>query len=268
MNSVTILDTDMHIHRLSYDREIQNRAEQEFINSKPTAICSFSLLELKGNYIQCLILLQHKIALSDDLRSCFTRVMNSGGRRCKLMLGQLILLIGEKNIIECTWKEAKNTLLTHITAQIWIAWRNFTKKVDKVIDIIECTRANEKPTIKNDLWDATIPRCKASNTTCHISKLINSLSCFKIRYTEYYESIPEDEKSHELSTICGVLQKSAEATNPSLYNICRKIGDLIIAAHAIYGKELLSSNYKEHQHLSKIFKYNYRKFDIVKFRIK
>ena len=51
----TFFDTDLFIHLLSPDPSLSKAAKKEFIQSKPTAMCAFSLVELKGNYIASLI---------------------------------------------------------------------------------------------------------------------------------------------------------------------------------------------------------------------
>lgn|GEM_PF-5195660 len=52
-DSYTFLDTD--IHRLDFDPPVRTAAEAVFETNHPTAISAFSLVELKGNYIQNLI---------------------------------------------------------------------------------------------------------------------------------------------------------------------------------------------------------------------
>ena len=54
----TLFDTDMHIHRLSIDKPVRENAKIEFLNNRPTAISEFTIVEFKGNYIACLILLK------------------------------------------------------------------------------------------------------------------------------------------------------------------------------------------------------------------
>lgn len=49
---------------------------------------------------------------------------------------------------------------------------------------------------------------------------------------------------------------------------CRKVGDLLIGLQSLEGRELLSSNYKEHSPLSQIIGYKYREFPIAAIRSK
>jgi hypothetical protein len=59
--SFSIFDTDMHIFRNHPDVPVKDAAINMFESHRPTAMSAFSLLELKGNYIQDLILLRKKI---------------------------------------------------------------------------------------------------------------------------------------------------------------------------------------------------------------
>jgi hypothetical protein len=60
INNSTLFDTDMFIHQISPDAKVRNASQAYFSENRPTAMCSLSLLELKGNYIQDLALLYKK----------------------------------------------------------------------------------------------------------------------------------------------------------------------------------------------------------------
>jgi len=267
--AATLFDTDMHIHRISCDRNVRHAAEQEFLSSKPSAICSFSLLELKGNYIQDLILLRNKTGASDDFESMASRIMNSGGRRCMLMLSQLIRIIGKDVLPVYDWDKTQNILLTHIDAQIAISWNEFKGSVDEVVDLFNCTRAKEEPSLLKNSWKASIPRCNINNCQCTInSNIISRLPLLK-QYLTFYEGLESSSKTNELDTIADIISKTVYANKfPWTEGACRKVGDLLIALHAIDFKEFLSSNYKEHSQLSKALNYEFRKFDVASIRLK
>ncbi len=268
-NVATLFDTDMHIHRVSCDKSVRHAAEQEFLSSKPSAICSFSLLELKGNYIQDLILLRNKTGASDDFESMASRVMNSGGRRCMLMLSQLIRIIGKDALPVHNWNKTQNILLTHIDAQIAISWSEFKGSVDEVVDLFNCTRAKEEPRLSNNSWKASIPRCNINNCQCTInSNMVSRLPLLK-QFLTFYERLENSLKTKELAIIADIISKTVRTNKfPWAEGACRKVGDLLIALHAIDFKEFISSNYKEHSQLSKAFNYKFRQFDVASIRLK
>ena len=153
-DSYTFLDTDLHIHRLDFDPSVRAAAEAVFETNHPTAISAFSLVELKGNYIQCLILLHRKISDADSFERAVAKVRNTGGRRCFLMLAQLINRLGGIHYQINPWSEARRQLLTHLDAQIAVSWEEFRSSIDRIFDDFECTRATEPPTDDGERWSA------------------------------------------------------------------------------------------------------------------
>jgi len=172
--NTTFFDTDMHIHKLSPDLPVRECAKKEFLDNKPSAMSEFSIVEFKGNYIACLILLRRKINNSDSFESAYSRIQNSGGRKAALMLAQLIKWVGGINFPVKQWNKAKNMLLTYLDSQIAIGWEMFLSSVDKIERQFDCTRAKEEPQDNNGNWSATIPKCRNNNTTCKINKFITS----------------------------------------------------------------------------------------------
>ena len=117
----TFLDTDLHIHRLAIDLSVRAAACSVFETNHPTAMSAFSLVELKGSYIQDLILVHRKILNADSFERGFAKILNSGGRRCFLMAAQLINLLGGVGYEISPWSEARQQLLTYLDAQIEIS---------------------------------------------------------------------------------------------------------------------------------------------------
>ena len=70
----TFFDTDLNIYRLDFDPPVRAAANAMFENNHPTAISAFSLVELKGNYIQNLILLHRKISNADSFERAVAKV--------------------------------------------------------------------------------------------------------------------------------------------------------------------------------------------------
>ena len=267
--NVTFFDTDMHIHKLSIDRPLRKCAEKEFLNNKPSAMSEFSIVEFKGNYIACLILLRRKVSNSDSFESAYSRIQNSGGRKAVLMLAQLVKWVGEINFPVKQWNKAQNILLTYLDAQIEIVWEFFLNSVDKIERQFDCTRAKEEPQDNNGNWSATIPKCRNSNTTCKINKFI---ICFLKEIGNLNTNLnylPLEQKTKELEKIHKISQQVIETQKFQWQGtMCRQIGDLLIGLESKAGVGLISSNYKEHSILSNSLGYNFKHFEVSKIRSK
>lgn len=265
----TFFDTDMQIHRLSPDLPVRKSAEAEFSKNRPSAMSEFSLVEFKGNYIACLILLRRKINDSDTLASAYSRIQNSGGRRAALMLAQLIQWIGEADFPVKNWDRAQNMLLTYLDSQIEIVWEAFLNSVDKVERLFDCTRAKEEPRDNNGNWSATIPKCRNENTTCKINKFIlNHLEEIE-NLDAVLDNLPPERRTKELEKINRLSKEILQKQRfPWQGTTCRQHGDLLIGLASTVGIALISSNYKEHGVLSQAIGYNFKHFDVAAIRSK
>ncbi|MCD4691845.1 MAG: hypothetical protein K8R79_02930 [Calditrichales bacterium] len=267
--NATFFDTDMYIHKLSSDQPVRECAEKEFLENKPSAMSEFSIVEFKGNYIACLILLRRKINDSDSLESASSRIQNSGGRKANLMLAQLFKWLGGTNFPINPWDKAQNILLTYLDSQIQIVWEMFLKSVDKIEKQFNCTRAKEEPQDNNGKWSATIPKCRESNTNCKIHKFIISFSKEIENLNINLNNIPHEKKTKELEKIHEVTKKIIEKKMfPWIGSTCRQVGDLLIGLESKFGVGLLSSNYREHSILSESLGYTFKHFEVSKIRSK
>ena len=266
--SYTFLDTDLNIHRLDFDPAIKTAAETVFKNNRPTAMSAFSLVELKGNYIQYLILLHRKISDADSFERAAAKVRNTGGRRCFLMLAQLINLLGGTHYPINPWPEAQRQLLTFLDAQIAASWEEFRNSIDRIFDDFECTRATEPPTDDGERWSAVIPYCTKINTRCtvvgYIARHIDNLKRLLIALT----SLNPPELTEELRRIREITAKSIKNTYPWEGTTCRSVGDLLIALQCTSGKLLISSNYKEHAQMATPLGYIFKEFPLTSIRSK
>lgn len=267
--NTTFFDTDMHIHKLSPDLPVRECAKKEFLDNKPSAMSEFSIVEFKGNYIACLILLRRKINNSDSFESAYSRIQNSGGRKAALMLAQLIKWVGGINFPVKQWNKAKNMLLTYLDSQIAIGWEMFLSSVDKIERQFDCTRAKEEPQDNNGNWSATIPKCRNNNTTCKINKFITSYFKEIENLNTNLDNLPLERKTKELERIHKISQQILEKQKFPWQGItCRQNGDLLIGLESKFGIGLISSNYKEHCILSKSLGYNFKHFEVSKIRSK
>ncbi|OGP91557.1 MAG: hypothetical protein A2156_04030 [Deltaproteobacteria bacterium RBG_16_48_10] len=243
-DSYTFLDTDLHIHRLDFDPPVRTAAEAVFETNHPTAISAFSLVELKGNYIQNLILVHRKISDSDSFERAFAKIRSSGGRRSSLMFAQLISLLGGVDYPINPWPEARRQLLTYLDAQIAVSWEEFRSSIDKIFDDLECTRATEPPTDDGERWSAVVPHCTKANTRCtvvsYVARHIDNLK----RLLEALSSLNPADITKELRSIRKVAAETLKNTYPWEGTTCRSVGDLLIGLQSNSGKVLISSNYK------------------------
>ena len=265
----TFFDTDLLIHRLSPDPELRKAARVEFKTSRPSAMSAFSLVELKGNFIQCLILLRRKVNDSDSLQTAYARISNSGERRAKLMFAQLISWLGGFDFPINPWDEARRVLLTHLDSQIEAAWEHLQRSIDLVINDFSCSRAIEAPQNQGDKWTATIPKCRPENTNCHIVSFMNKHIDELRELILALDRLDPKLKTDELYKIKNIAAKTIDQGRFPWEGItCRKVGDLLIGLQSKSGKELLSSNYREHRPMHKPLGYVFREFPVAKLRSK
>jgi len=269
MTDYTFIDTDIQIHGLSPDPPVRAAVEHELNSSKPIAMSEFSLVELKGNYIQDLVLLRRKVCDSTSLELAFSRVQNTGGRRAALMLAQLIKWLGGSAFPVNPWAKARSLLLTHLDAQVLACWKEFQRKTDKVFADFECARAKEGPLHIREGWHVAIPKCSPQNSKCKINEFMMKFSSEIQALASYIDSLDAKDCTNELLVISNIIKKTLR---DGVFHIegqaCRKIGDLLIGLQSKSGKELLSSNYKEHSQLHKPLSYNFRQFPIANIRSK
>lgn len=265
----TFIDTDIQIHGICPDPPVRIAVERELISSKPIAMSEFSLVELKGNYIQNLVLLRRKVDDSDSFELAYSRIKNTGGRRATLMLAQLIKWLGGTSFPINPWPTARSLLLTHLDTQILASWKEFQKKADKIFDDFKCTRAKENPEHVRGNWYTAIPRCSTKNSKCKINDFMMKFRSELEDLVDYVDDLDAEENTKELIKISDIAKKTLRDSNfPFEGQTCRQIGDLLIGLQSKSGKALLSSNHKEHSHLQKPLSYNYRQFPIAKIRSK
>jgi hypothetical protein len=264
----TFLDTDLHIHRLDFDPPVRAAAQAVFETNHPTAISAFSLVELKGNYIQNLILLHRKISDADSFRRAFAKIRNTGGRRCSLMLAQLINLLGGVDYQINPWTEARRQLLTYLDAQIEVSWEEFRGSIDNIFNDFECTRATEPPTDDGERWSASVPHCTEANTTCTVVNYMKAHINDLKRLFETLAVLETTLMTQELRRIRDVAAETIENKYPWKGSTCRLVGDLLIGLQSKSGKVLISSNYKEHAQMCTALGYTFKEFPVSSIRSK
>ena len=174
ISNFSFLDTDIQLFRLDPDPAIREAAKLEFEAKFKCAMSSFSLVELKGNYISCLILLRRKIEDSESLEESYAKIRSSGGRKSAMMLAQLFRWLGGMDFPINPWIEAQRHILVVIDAQIINAWEEFKNNVGRIFDDLQCERAAEDPIVERGKWSARIPKCRSDNTGCKIVQFIRS----------------------------------------------------------------------------------------------
>jgi hypothetical protein len=266
--SYTFLDTDLHIHRLDFDPSVKRAAEAVFRDNRPAAISAFSLVELKGNYIQALVLLHRKVFDAESFERAVARIRSTGGRRSALMLAQLISLLGGVEYKINPWSEARHQLLTYLDAQIEASWEEFRASIDRIFDDFECTRATEPPTDDGEHWSAPVPHCTEANTRCRISDYMKGQTNVLKSLVDKLASLDSGALTKELRRIREVASETIDETYPWQGTTCRSVGDLLIALQSIIGKSLISSNYKEHGQMHKALGYTFQEFPISDIRSK
>ena len=264
----TFLDTDLHIYRLDFDPSVKEAAQAVFETNYPTAISAFSLVELKGNYIQNLILLHRKISDADCFARACAKIRNAGGRRSSLMLAQLMNLLGGIDFQINPWSEARRQLITYLDAQIEVSWEEFRSSVDNIFNDFECTRAKEPPTDDGERWSASVPHCTEANTTCIVVNYMKTHIDDLKRLLETLTTLDTKLMTQELRRIRDVTVETIKNKYPWKGTTCRLVGDLLIALQSKSGKILISSNYKEHAQMCAALGYTFKEFPISSIRSK
>ncbi len=258
------IDTDIFIHRIDYDPALNSAAQDIFDSNHPTAMSAFSLVELKGNYINDLILLHRKVFDSESFTIACAKIRKTGGRKRELMFAMLIKWIGKFS--PHPWNEKRQEILVYLDGQISAAWESFRKIVDAVVDEFECSRAAEGPEDNGETWSTTIPICRRENTKCTIVAFMNKYNKELKNLIDHITNLNPSHQTQELLKIKKIAQQTIDNRFPWEGRTCRGVADLLIGLQSKAGYKLISSNYKEHSQLHIPLGYSFEHFDVVKNR--
>ena len=264
MTKHNFIDTDIFIHKLNPDPKLNLAAKTVFENNRPCAMSSFSLVELKGNYISDLILLHRKIFDSESLEVAYAKITRTGGRKSALMFAMLISWIS--NFSPHPWNEKKEELLSYLDGQISVAWESFKKNVDEIYDDIKCSRSTEAPEDDGEKWSATIPHCRKDNTKCIITSFIKQYNQELVSLINHVNNLDSHDRTQELLRIKNIAEISINNKFPWEGNTCRQVADLLIGLQSKVGHKLISSNFREHSQLHIPLNYQFEHFNLVKER--
>ena len=265
MKNWWLFDTDMLLHSLSPDDAVREAVENTRALNAPIAVSAFSQVELKGNYIQDLLLLRRKINDSDSLRNCVARINATGGRRLVRMFAQLAQLMSQADLAPGNWSALKHKLVVILDGQVPIVWDTVASSLGEIVDDFECDRAAEAPQVVGQDWTASIPQCAVHNTTC--SSCRSSICTPKLlrHWTRLWNLWAR--QTAELERIHSVIEGTRlDGRYPWEGRTCRRIADLLIGLQSKAGKGLISSNKAEHTALSEGAGYEFREFPIAKIR--
>jgi hypothetical protein len=266
MKNWWLFDTDMLLHSMSLDVAIREAVENTRAQNAPVAVSAFSQVELKGNYIQDLLLLRRKINDSDSLPDCAARIQATGGRRLARMFAQLIRLMAEADASPGNWNALKSKLVTLLDGQVPVAWDIVASSLGEIVNDFECNRAEEPPQVVGQGWTAVIPECTARNTTCSIVAFFQTHSTSLEKLEEVLKTLGAA-KTAELERIQTVVTTTrSNGRFPWEGRTCRRVGDLLIGLHSKAGNGLISSNKAEHTTLSRGAGYEFREFPIAEIR--
>ncbi len=174
MKNWWLFDTDMLLHSLSLDLTVREAVENTRAENAPIGVSAFSQVELKGNYIQDLLLLRRKVNDSDSLPNCVARILVTGGRRLARMFAQLAQLMSEADLAPGNWIALKCKLVLLLDGQLPFVWDSVATSLGEIVDDFECDRAAEPPEVVGQDWTAIIPECGTHNTTCSIVAFFDS----------------------------------------------------------------------------------------------
>lgn len=250
-----LLDTDIQIHRLGIDAGLRAAAEEKRQTRRPVAVSAYSLLEFKGNYVADLILLRRKVVDSGDVKQVFARVNASGGRRCTLMLAQLVKMLADAGFaFDGPWGPVQGRILTLLDAEVVQSWAWFRASVDRFVDDLDCTRAGEAPRMERGHWVSQRPDCIRENTKCRVRQLMKDNEA---RLRALVSALRSSQSStEELEKIATVLERTLVTMEfPWQGRTCQGVGDLLIALHAPPRQGLVTSNRAEHEVMARALGY-------------
>ena len=241
-----LFDTDMQIHRLGLDAQVRAAVAKKRAERAPVAVSAYSLLEFKGNYIACLILLRRKVVDSSNLKQVFGRVQATGGRKAALMIAQLVHTLADLNVtFQAVWAPAQGLMVTHIDAEIASTWQWFKSSVDTFVDDLNCTRAAEAPFVKRGDWINDRPDCHKDNTNCRVVQLMRDNEARLRSVVAALKGLQP--RTKELDKILSVLERTlVKMEFPWEGTTCKSVGDLLIGLHAPPRQGLATSNRAEH----------------------
>ena len=184
------------------------------------------------------------------------------------MLGMLVKQLDVEGFSVNPWKPAQQEILTHLDTQLEITWAEFEDMIDIICDDFNCTRFKEIPEQRlNGEWVLTIHKCTRQNTTCKISEFMADHKEQLKPLLNHIDSLDKGDRTAEIDKIRSCLSKFFKKGRFEWEGtVCSGIGDLLIGMQSLRGKELLSSNKKEHTHLSKGLGYTYREFPVAEIR--
>lgn len=262
----TLFDTDLFIHCLSSDPPVRYAAKDRLKKYRPSCVCSFSFVELKGNILQDYIFLQKKIFDSSSFEVAASRILKYRNRRMCRMFSMLIKLLGKASFLPRDWPNLQNQMLVALDNQIANTWIVLHNKVDLVVDDILCNRAEEEPTENAGKWKAVIHKCREDNTTCRVVDYLRD-NCVLLESLIKYVEEEDVQVTGELNKIKKVASRIVGGEQYEWRgDACRDIGDLLIGLHSVGLRVLVSSNKREHEVLSKGLGYNFEEFPLVAIR--
>jgi hypothetical protein len=131
------------------------------------------------------------------------------------------------------------------------------RSVHHEFDGTRCVRARERPTfdVKTESIEAGVPRCVPSRIFCGIHTfIVDKAAYFQKIIDAVKQGTHGTEKSLELKASATVLEEAkADPTHLCNDQICRKLGDCLIAVDGIEMSHFASTNAREWEPLCGIF---------------
>jgi hypothetical protein len=261
------LDTSIQLDRLKM--EIRRTTIEERISKyKLKFTSSFVLLEFKATILQEMITIHGELsrqgAKFTTVRDNFTESMHRQRSLRGHIFNNFISIQASSRTTESLddlmlAERARLILQDHIP-EVY-SW--FRDSVDSVLkDILNCTRAFERPVFKKRSFDTNLPTCKrGKNKYCSVETVIRSANTFSDKIDELAKK-HDDSSPAKVNQFRKSLNLILEVVNDNSADLssakCRQCGDLLIAMEAKdFSGTVMSTNSVEWEHLSVLFGFNF-----------
>lgn len=250
-NSRLFLETTIQIERHSADTGKKKRIEKVISRFDQTLSSTYVKMEFKRRFIQDLVYLYNEALLgAETFSDVWARIdklrSDYHNRKIKGIIASFHRFFSEKEEEKVSGPLGKVTLekaIPYFKNLIEIAWEDFSRGLDEIIDETGCYNAKTGPIFTGEKFDNRSKKCKKGDIKCKIVE-------FFIQKREYFLKIYEklsqmDCLDDEQQKVKNILEKAL--TCPEIMTErknCWNCGDAIIAAESPGDADLCTTNLK------------------------
>lgn len=234
------LDTTMHFEKFSVD---ENRREKtaDFLSRygfKGTS--SYTFLEFKGSFLQDIVYLYRHLE-KEGLAGVYAKLPGLGkwqSRKLQVVCDHLIRFCADN-------RYDVSDILIMIENAVDEYWDRL-REVDDIQDGTGCVRAKERPVKRRTTIDVSIARCHTVDIKCKIHKFFEENKELFEKINDEIDKLTPEFVTSELRRFQEIYKRCKNsATSLCSDDVCRKIGDMLIAVDGRNYSNIASTNKKE-----------------------